>query len=154
MAEVCAGLVVCRTKGTKASQSRFNSMTLAHSKLDHEWSALAFLLSVVCISQGWAAKPSDLWAPEKKVAISMAGPVAAGKQKAKEDAKKDTQEERRTAANTFHVTTKFICAQGNKDTARMVYLILRPEALRCSKMLKELRSDDVTLSYFSKWAHW
>lgn len=143
-----------RTKGTKASTSRFNSLTLAHSKLDHEWSALAFLLSVVCISHGWAAKPADLWAPDKKVAISTAGPVAAGKQKAKEDAKKDMQEERRTAANTFHVMTKFICVQDNKDTARMVYLILRPEALRCSKMLKELRSDDMTLSYFSKWAHW
>ena len=38
--------------------------------------------------------------------------------------------------------------------ARLIFNVLQPEALRCSKMLKDLRSPDMTLQFYSQWAHW
>ena len=145
-----------RTKGTKASKSRFNSLSISHSELDTEWSALAFLLCAVCISSGWSTKPSDLWAPDHPCATAATRSDKPGtsKGKATADAKKDTQDAGRGSANTLHRMTRFICSSDNKNMARLIFNVLQPEALRCSKMLKDLRSPDMTLQFYSQWAHW
>ena len=38
--------------------------------------------------------------------------------------------------------------------ARLIFHVLQPEALRCSNMLKNLRSPDMTVQFYSQWAHW
>ena len=52
-----------RTKGTKASKSRFNSLTTAHSALDKEWSVLALVLTVLCVVNKWTNTAADLFSP-------------------------------------------------------------------------------------------
>ena len=52
-----------RSKGSKASQSRFNSLSIAHSELDKDWSAFCFVLAAVCVAEGWTKNASELWAP-------------------------------------------------------------------------------------------
>ena len=145
-----------RTKGTKASKSRFNSLSISHSELDTEWSALAFILCVVCISSGWSTKPSDLWAPDHPCATAATRSDKPGtsKGKATADAKKDMQNAGRGSANTLHRMTRFICSSDNKNMARLIFHVLQPEALRCSNMLKNLRSPDMTVQFYSQWAHW
>ncbi|OLP48809.1 hypothetical protein AK812_SmicGene48680, partial [Symbiodinium microadriaticum] len=49
-----------RAKGTKASPSRFNSLSIAHAELDPDWSAFCLVLAVLCINEGWCKKASDL----------------------------------------------------------------------------------------------
>ena len=78
------------------------TLSISHSELDTEWSALAFLLCVVCISSGWSTKPSDLWAPDHPCATAATRSDKPGtsKGKATADAKKDTQDAGRGSANT------------------------------------------------------
>ena len=50
--------------------------------------------------------------------------------------------------------TRFICSSDNKNMARLIFHVLQPEALRCSNMLKNLRSPDMTVQFYFQWAHW
>ena len=101
------------TDNTEAERQKFlkslpdmdcirTTLSISHSELDTEWSALAFLLCVVCISSGWSTKPSDLWAPDHPCATAATRSDKPGtsKGKATADAKKDTQDAGRGSANT------------------------------------------------------
>ena len=154
LSEVLPNLNCVLTKGPKASQSRFNSLTLAHAELDKEWSAMAFITSATCIAEGWAQSAEDLWTPDSKAVIAAQVGGTASRTGAKEEAKKDMNSDRKTSANTFHRMTRFMCTPDNKNTARLMFQVLQPEALRCSRMLKELRGPEATRSYYSSWAHW
>ncbi|CAE7675775.1 Camkk2 [Symbiodinium necroappetens] len=53
-----------RAKGSKASPSRFNSLTTAHSELDRDWSAFCLVLATLCVAQGWCKSAAELWSPD------------------------------------------------------------------------------------------
>ena len=140
-----------RAKGTKASPSRFNSLSIAHAELDPDWSAFCLVLAVLCINEGWCKKASDLWSPEAPGASEQA---ATSRAAAKSAARKALAQQRGRSVNTLHSMTTFACNADNRSLARTVFFVLQPEALRCSKMLEELRSSEATVKYFSEWAHW
>ena len=150
-----AGMHCVKAKGTKAAFSRFNSLSNAHSELDAEWSSFAFVLAVLSIQEGWAKSSADLWSPETGAAQAGPGAVrVTSKSAARSLAKRDVQAERGTSANTLHVMAKFVNNQDSKTMARVIYFVSRPEAVRCSKMLKELRSAASTIEHYASWAHW
>jgi hypothetical protein len=140
-----------RSKGTKASPSRFNSLSLAHAELDGEWSAFALVLVVLAIGEGWSSAASDLWSPESAAAGDAAPSARAA---AKAAARKAMDKERGRSVNTLHVMTKFACNPDNRFLARLVFFVTQPEALRCSRMLQVLRSQKATIESFAGWAHW
>ena len=114
LSEVLPNLNCVLTKGPKASQSRFNSLTLAHAELDKEWSAMAFITSATCIAEGWAQSAEDLWTPDSKAVIAAQVGGTASRTGAKEEAKKDMNSDRKTSANTFHRMTRFMCTPDKK----------------------------------------
>ena len=79
-----------KSKGPKASMSRFNSWTHAFHHLDDNWHSFAFLLVVTSLLNGWSKFADEFWAPAElindKLAMtapppsapssSSAGPVA------------------------------------------------------------------------------
>ncbi|CAE7701669.1 unnamed protein product [Symbiodinium sp. CCMP2592] len=142
-----------RIKGTKASKSRFNSLTTAHSALDKEWSVLALVLTVVCLEHNWAVSTKDLFSQDSNQARASV-PYGGSKSSAIQEAKQGMDQERKGSANSLHLMTKFVISQDNKTTARMMFQVLQPEELRCSLMLKQLRSKGMTKDYYSGWAHW
>ena len=142
-----------RTKGPKASLSRFNSLTTSHNALDKEWSALAFVLVVLCLESGWFQTLADLHKQDKATTVS-ADQLAATRSAARVGAKAEMQDDRRSKKNTLHSMTKFICSPDNKHTARLLFHVLQPEELRCSRMLQQLRSPEDTCRIYSEWAHW
>ena len=142
-----------RIKGTKASKSRFNSLTTAHAALDKEWSVLALVLTVVCLEHKWTVSTKDLFSPDNNMARAS-DPHAGSKTSARKEAKEGMDTERQGSANSLHMMTKFMISQDNKTTARLMFQVLQPEELRCSLMLKELRSKNRTLEYYAGWAHW
>ncbi|CAE7240011.1 unnamed protein product [Symbiodinium sp. CCMP2592] len=142
-----------RTKGTKASKSRFNSLTTAHAALDKEWSVLALVLTVCCLEHKWTLSAKDLFTQDSnqaRASLTHGG----SKSSAVKEAKDSMNEARQGNANSLHTMTKFIILPDNKTTARLVFLVLQPEQLRCSRMLEELRSSASTLAYYSEWSHW
>ena len=77
-----------RTKGIRASSSRFNSLTTAHAALDREWSILALVMTVVCVQSGWCKSASSLYAPGRfsgASAVRASGSKAAAKAAAKSE---------------------------------------------------------------------
>ena len=142
-----------RTKGIRASSSRFNSLTTAHAALDREWSILALVMTVVCVQSGWCKSAYSLYAPGR---FSGASAVRASGSKAaaKAAAKSELNAERQGHANTLHLMTKFICSSDNKMLARTVFQVLQPEEVRCSLMLRDVRGADRTVEFYSSWAHW
>ena len=140
-----------RSKGSKASQSRFNSLSIAHSELDKDWSAFCFVLAAVCVAEGWTKNASELWAPGAgKVQEASSGSRTA----AKAAARKTIQHQRGSSVNTLHGMTAFACNPDNRSLARTLFFVLQPEGVRCSQMLEELRSLEATISIYSSWAHW
>ncbi|CAE7572860.1 MKK5 [Symbiodinium sp. CCMP2592] len=139
-----------RSKGSKASQSRFNSLSTAHAELDRDWSAFCLVLVVICVAEGWAKSAADLWTPQSEVAESAGSSRAA----AKSAARKALQKQRGRSVNTLHGMTMFACNPDNKSLARTVFFVLGPEGIRCSKMLEDLRSAEATVKQYSEWAHW
>ncbi|CAE7521288.1 Camkk2 [Symbiodinium sp. CCMP2592] len=140
-----------RAKGSKASPSRFNSLSIAHAELDPEWSSFCLVLAVLCINEGWVKKASDLWSPDAPGTSEQAATTRAA---AKSAARKALAQQRSRTVNTLHSMTTFACNADNRSLARTVFFVLQPEGLRCSKMLEELRSPESTVRYFSEWAHW
>ena len=140
-----------RAKGSKASPSRFNSLSIAHAELDPDWSAFCLVLAVLCINEGWCKKASDLWSPDAPGASEQA---ATSRAAAKSAARKALAQQRGRSVNTLHSMTTFACNADNRSLARTVFFVLQPEGLRCSKMLEELRSAEATVRHFSEWAHW
>ncbi|CAE7707438.1 Camkk2 [Symbiodinium sp. CCMP2592] len=57
-----------RSKGSKASQSRFNSLSQAHAELDGDWSACCLVLVALCVAEGWCTTASQLWSPSAGMA--------------------------------------------------------------------------------------
>ena len=142
-----------RTKGTKASKSRFNSLTTAHSALDKEWSVLALVLTVLCVVNKWTNTAADLFSPDSNMARASLT-HSGSKTSAQKEAKDSMNQARQSNTNSLHMMTKFMLVPENKSTARMIFHVLQPEQLRSSKMLQELRSSEATLEYYSSWAHW
>ena len=144
-----------RTKGPKASTGRFNSITTSHSALDREWSVLAFVLVVICLQAGWLKDLSQIQTQDGATAAS-AESQAGNKSRAKAEAKADIERDRQNQgkSNKLKVLTKFICTTDNRNTARLMHHVLQPEELRCSRMLRDLRSPDETLNIYAGWAHW
>ncbi|CAE7453042.1 unnamed protein product [Symbiodinium sp. CCMP2592] len=140
-----------RAKGSKASQSRFNSLTIAHSELDRDWSAFCLVLATLCVAEGWVKTAAELWSPDATGVGEMAGTTRAA---AKSAARKALAKQRGRSVNTLHSMTTFACNADTRSLARTVFYVLQPEGLRCSKMLEELRSKKSTVLYFSSWAHW
>ena len=126
-----------RSKGSKASQSRFNSLSTAHAELDRDWSAFSLVLVVICVAEGWCKTAAELWSPSSGVAEGAGTSRAA----AKSAARKAVQQQRGRSVNTLHGMTMFACNQDNRSLARTVHFVLEPENVRCSKMLQELRSS-------------
>ncbi|CAE7337768.1 Camkk2 [Symbiodinium sp. CCMP2592] len=140
-----------RSKGSKASHSRFNSLSIAHSELDRDWSSFCLVLAALCIAEGWTTSASALWAPGAgKVQEASSGSRSA----AKAAARKTMQQQRSSSVNTLHGMTSFACSPDNRSLARTIFFVLQPEGVRCSKMLEELRSFDATVSTYAAWAHW
>ncbi|CAE7593480.1 cdk-12 [Symbiodinium sp. CCMP2592] len=140
-----------RSKGSKASHSRFNSLSIAHSELDRDWSSFCLVLAALCIAEGWTTSASALWAPGAgKVQEASTGSRSA----AKAAARKTMQQQRSSSVNTLHGMTSFACSPDNRSLARTIFFVLQPEGVRCSKMLEELRSFDATVSTYAAWAHW
>ena len=140
-----------RAKGSKASQSRFNSLTTAHSELDRDWSAFCLVLATLCVAEGWVKTAAELWSPDASGVGEMAGTTRAA---AKSAARKALAKQRGRSVNTLHSVTTFACNADTRSLARTVFHVLQPEGLRCSKMLEELRSRKSTVLYYSSWAHW
>ena len=84
---------VFELKGSKASPSRFNSLSIAHAELDPDWSAFCLVLAVLCISEGWVKKASDLWSPD---ASGTSEQAATSRAAAKSAARKASEAARRT----------------------------------------------------------
>ena len=139
-----------RSKGSKASQSRFNSLSQAHAELDGDWSAFCLVLVALCVAEGWCKTASDLWSPSAGLGDTAGSSRAA----AKSAARKALQQQRSRSVNTLHGMTMFACNQDNRSLARSVFFVLQPENVRCSSMLADLRSAGATVSQYSKWAHW
>ncbi|CAE7254869.1 Camkk2 [Symbiodinium sp. CCMP2592] len=140
-----------RSKGSKASHSRFNSLASAHSELDRGWSSFCLVLAALCIAEGWTTSASALWAPGAgKVQEASSGSRSA----AKAAARKTMQQQRSGSVNTLHGMTSFACSPDNRSLARTIFFVLQLEGIRCSKMLEELRSFDATVSTYAAWAHW
>ena len=139
-----------RSKGSKASQSRFNSLSTAHAELDRDWSAFSLVLVVICVAENWCKTAAELWSPSSGVAEGAGTSRAA----AKSAARKAVQQQRGRSVNTLHGMTMFACNQDNRSLARTVHFVLEPENVRCSKMLQELRSSEATVQQYSQWAHW
>ena len=101
------------------------------------------------------ASQRTYWALDHRAestATRSAKPGARSKGKAAGDAKQDMQDASRGSAKSLHKMTRFICSLDNKNMARLIFHVLQPEALRCSKMLKELRSPVMTVQFYSQWA--
>ena len=139
-----------RSKGSKASQSRFNSLSTAHAELDRDWSAFCLVLAVLCVAEGWCKNAAQLWSPESEVAESVGTSRAA----AKSAARKALQNQRGKSANSLHAMATFACNSDNKSLARTIFFVTGPEGVRCSRMLEELRSAEATVRQYSEWAHW
>ncbi|CAE7769924.1 unnamed protein product [Symbiodinium sp. CCMP2592] len=143
---------VVRSKGSKASQSRFNSLSQAHAELDGEWSAFCLVLVALCVAEGWCTTASQLWSPSAGMAeTTTAGTTRAA---AKSAARKALQQQRSRSVNVLHGMTMFACNQDNRSLARSVFFVLQPENVRCSTMLADLRAAEATVSQYANWAHW
>ena len=68
-----------RSKGSKASQSRFNSLSQAHAELDGDWSAFCLVLVALCVAEGWCKTASDLWSPSAGLGDTAGSSRAAAK---------------------------------------------------------------------------
>ncbi|CAE7425915.1 unnamed protein product [Symbiodinium sp. CCMP2592] len=141
-----------RSKGSKASQSRFNSLSQAHAELDGDWSAFCLVLVALCVAEGWCTTASQLWSPSAGMAETTT--AATTRAAAKSAARKALQQQRGRSVNVLHGMTMFACNQDNRSLARSVFFVLQPENVRCSTMLADLRAAEATVSQYANWAHW
>lgn len=164
-----------RSKGPKASQSRFFSIAHAHQWLDRMWSSQGFLFAACCLLQGWASHADELWSPSgsaqdtavrNKVNASPSSSSAAPKckddgrkpvlsrKKAREAAVEDLAHLRSRSKNSLHMLTKLMLDPDIKAVARIVAYVAEAETLAAGMMFKELRSAEQTVKYYAGWAHW
>ena len=108
-----------RTKGPKASQSRFNSLSVAHRALDEQWSTQAFILSALCVMQGWARTVGDLFGED--VPHGRISNAVLSKTKARAQAKQEMNQERKKTANSLHMMCRWMCNPDHKALARMIF---------------------------------
>ena len=121
-----------RSKGSKASQSRFNSLSQAHAELDGDWSAFCLVLVALCVAEGWCKTASDLWSPSAGLGDTAGSSRAA----AKSAARKALQQQRSRSVNTLHGMTMFACNQDNRSLARWSFSSFSRRtfaAARCSR---------------------
>lgn len=141
-----------RSKGPKASTSRFNSLSLAHRALDQQWSTQAFILSALCIIQGWATTVKDLFGED--VPHGSVADAYLTKTKARAAAKQEMNRERKKTANSLHMMCRWMCNPDHKASARMIFFAMQPESVSIGRVMKELRGAEKTLSHYSEAAHW
>ena len=133
-----------RSKGPKASTSRFNSLSLAHRALDQQWSTQAFILSALCIIQGWATTVKDLFGED--VPHGSVADAYLTKTKARAAAKQEMNRERKKTANSLHMMCRWMCNPDHKASARMIFFAMQPSLVQAKS------ASDSELQWEDSWA--
>ncbi|CAE7247557.1 unnamed protein product [Symbiodinium sp. CCMP2592] len=158
------------TEQRRAATSRFNSLQHAQDHLDPYWATFAFLLTVVCLTQGYVQFADELWTPDdvlkELLKPEQSGAAAAGsstdvgptggttKQAGIRQAKEQMNKMRSKTVNTLHVYAKWINDPVNKSYARLMFYLQQPEAVDSGQMLVHMRSEESTREFFMNCACW
>ena len=145
---------IVKSKGPKASMSRFNSLQHSQDHLDKHWSSFALILTVICLTQKFVDFADDLWAPSGAVASILKEQPATSAATARKEAKQALNSMRGKTKNTLHLYCKWMNDPVNKNLARMLFYLQKPESDDSGQMLASMRSAAACREHFKKWSQW
>ena len=145
---------IVKSKGPKASMSRFNSLQHSQDHIDKHWSSFALILTVICLTQKFVDFADELWAPAGAVAAILKEQPPVSAATAKKEAKEALNNMRSKTRNTLHLYCKWMNDPVNKNLARMLFYLQKPESDDSGQMLASMRSAAACREHFKKWSQW
>ena len=145
---------IVTSKGPKASTSRFNSLQHSQEHLDRHWSSFALILTVICLTQKFVDFADELWAPEGALRAIQKEQAPQSAAQAKKEAKETLAKMRSKAQNTLHLYCKWMNDPVNKNLARVMFYLHKPESDDSGRMLAHMRGADACREQFREWSQW
>ena len=112
------------------------------------------ILTVICLTQKFVDFADELWAPSGAVASILKEQPATSAATARKEAKQALNSMRGKTKNTLHLYCKWMNDPVNKNLARMLFYLQKPESDDSGQMLASMRSAAACREHFKKWSQW
>ena len=109
---------------------------------------------MICLTQKFVDFADDLWAPSGAVASILKEQPATSAATARKEAKQALNSMRGKTKNTLHLYCKWMNDPVNKNLARMLFYLQKPESDDSGQMLASMRSAAACREHFKKWSQW
>eukprot|EP00971_Amphidinium_carterae_P237483 4714410-Amphidinium_carterae.1 len=166
-----SSLQFLRSKGQKASASRWFSWVESFSALDTEFHSKALVLALICMNKGFVRDFASLLddsdmtkrkkssggvdAEERAAGESSVGTASSSNPTKGSEfmkAKQDLQQLRQRCSNSLHIAAKLMWNAECLTVCRLMHLVTRPLHFEYAEMVRTLRGDSGCHALYLSWS--